>query len=276
MDSDQLMTWRDFACGLADQARVIAAQYRLDNRAHMNISVKRDRSVVTDADHAIQQRICHAVKNLDAGHAVLCEESADYLREMPSPTNSEFCWVIDPLDGTRNYVRGLPCCCTSIGLLRNGEPIVGVIGDMNSPDTYSAVMGHGVMLNGQPIDQTTDCVSGKPIVSFQPSHQLTELEEIPSWAGSVRMRNFGSSAMHLLYVATGALDGAVCMDCRIWDYAAGYLLVQESGRVMTHNNGELLFPIAMGDEQAGATGFVAARPDLHRSLVENRELSNRV
>lgn len=242
---------------------MIAAQYR----SNMNVSMKSDRSVVTDADHAIQRHICHAVRNLDPTHSVLCEEKADYLGDMPQPSNSEFCWVIDPLDGTRNYVRGLPCCCTSIALLKNGSPIVGVIGDLNSIDIYSAAVGQGIWLNEQSIDSAAASECGKPVVSFQPSHTLIDMDCLPAWTARVRIRNLGSSAMHLAYVATGALDGAVCMDCRVWDFAAGYLLVKESGGRMTGGDGEPLFPFNMGEDTNRGATFIAARPSLHDQLV---------
>ncbi len=270
MDAAQLTEWRHFACGLADEARVIAAQYR----GSMNVSTKLDRSVVTDADHAIQQHICHAVKNLDANHAVLCEEKADYLKDMPQPPDSEFCWVIDPLDGTRNYVRGLPSCCTSIALLQNGQPIIGVIGDMNSTDMYSAGAGRGAWLNDQIINAADASECGKPVVSFQPSHKLLDVDRLPAWTQRVRVRNFGSSAMHLAYVATGALDGAVCMDCRVWDFAAGYLLVIESGGLMTCGDGHALFPFDMQEDTGRGATFIAARRALHDQLVEPSELSS--
>lgn len=270
MEPAELTEWRHFACGLADEARVIAAQYR----GNMNVATKLDRSVVTDADHAIQHHICHAIKNLDPTHAVLCEEKADYLKDMPRPADSEFCWVIDPLDGTRNYVRGLPSCCTSIALLKGGLPVIGVIGDMNSSDNYSAVTGHGMWLNDQKITVVDANECGKPVVSFQPSHTLLDVDRLPTWTQRVRVRNFGSSAMHLAYVAMGALDGAVCMDCRVWDFAAGYLLVIESGGLMTCGDGDELFPFDMTlDTSRGAT-FIAARRALHAHLVEPSELSS--
>ncbi|GJM25503.1 MAG: inositol monophosphatase [Phycisphaerae bacterium] len=264
MNAAQLSGFRRFACGLADEARIIAAQFR----GNMNVSTKVDRSVVTNADHAIQQHICHAVKNLDPSHAVLCEEKADYLSDMPQPGDTEFCWVIDPLDGTRNYVRGLPSCCTSIALLMNGNPIVGVIGDMNSADIYSASIGQGLRLNELSVDSSPSRESGKPVVSFQPSHTLVDMDQLPAWTMRVRIRNFGSSAMHLAYVATGALDGAVCMDCRVWDFAAGYLLVIESGGRITCGGGKPLFPFDMNEDVNRGATFTAARPALHDQLIE--------
>ncbi len=272
MHNAQLEKWRVFACLLSNQARETAAQYR----SNMNVATKLDRSVVTDADHAIQKQICDAVRRLDPTHAVLCEEKADYLSDMPQPVDSQYCWVIDPLDGTRNYVRGLPSCCTSIALLKDGLPIVGVIGDMNSDNTYSAIIGQGIRFNERLLGDLPANEHGKPVVSFQPSHRLTDVEHLPAWAGRVRVRNFGSSAMHLAYVAVGALDGAVCMDCRVWDFAAGYVLVTESGGRMTCGDGDPLFPFDLCCNTNGGATFVAARPNLHAQLLDTSTLADRL
>lgn len=264
MDDSQLSKWRTFACALAQEARTIAVQCR----GNMNVSTKVDRSIVTEADHRIQHHICHAIQTRFPSHAVLCEEEATYLREMPNPAEAEFCWVIDPLDGTRNYVRGMPCYCTSIALLKRGQPVVGVIGDMNSSDVYSAVIGKGAWRNDDPIQATGECSLGKPVVSFQPAHKGEAIDRLPPWTKNARVRNLGSTAMHLAYVATGALDGAVCMDCRIWDVAAGYLLVVESGGRMTLGDGSPLFPIDMQGNLTRDVPFVAASLSLHNILTE--------
>lgn len=264
MSNAQHAQWCSFASELANDARAIAARYR----SNMGVSSKMDRSVVTEADHQIQRRMCSAIRDRFPTHAVLCEETADYLAEMPSPHEAEFCWVIDPLDGTRNYVRGIPCCCTSIALLQNGQPIVGVIGDMNTPDLYTAVIDQGARLNDSPLSTASIETMGKPVVSFQTPRTGDDMDRLPSWTRNVRVRNLGSTAMHLAYVASGTLDGAVCLDCRLWDFAAGYLLVTESGGRMTCEHGAPLFPLDIHADLSREMTLVAACPTLHKRLIE--------
>ncbi len=264
MTDPQRDQWCRFASELANDARVIAARYR----NHMAVSSKMDRSVVTEADHQIQRHMCAAIRDRFPTHAVICEETADYLAQMPSPNEAGFCWVIDPLDGTRNYVRGIPCCCTSIALLEHGQPIVGVIGDMNTPDLYTAIAGQGARLNESILSTAPAHEMGKPVVSFQSPRRGERVDHLPPWTRGVRMRNLGSTAMHLAYVASGALDGAVCLDCRIWDIAAGYLLVVESGGRMTCENGSPLFPLDVHGKLTREMTLVAACPTLHDQLIQ--------
>ncbi|NOX59005.1 MAG: inositol monophosphatase [Planctomycetes bacterium] len=263
MEHDQLNEWLHFACNLADEARTIAAKCR----SNMGTSAKPDRSIVTEADHQIQKRFCEAIRDSQPGHAVLCEEEAAYLADMPNLSEATYCWVIDPLDGTRNYARGLPCCCTSIALFKEGRPVVGVIGDINSPDTFSAIANGGAWRNGERMTIKKECALGKPVVSYQPPRSAMSVGQLPIWLEKVRVRNLGSTAMHLAYVATGATDGAVCMDCRVWDLAAGALIVGEAGGVVTCSDGSALFPFDMTLDATRRTSFVTARPDLHGQLI---------
>lgn len=265
MADSQHALWCRFAAKLANDARAIAARFR-DN---MGVSSKLDRSVVTQADHRIQKHMCDAIREQFPTHAVLCEETGDYLSAMPNPHEAEYCWVIDPLDGTRNYVRGIPCCCTSIALLRRGQPIVGVIGDMNTPDIYTAVSGAGACLNDAIIMPPGVCEWSKPVVSFQSPRGGEHVDRLPQWTHDVRTRNMGSTAMHLAYVASGSLDGAVCLDCRLWDFAAGYLLIVESGGRMTRDDGSALFPLDMQGDLSREMTFVAASPPLHARMIES-------
>ncbi len=232
-------------------------------------SHKPDRSVVTEADHAVQRNIVAAVSEQYPQHAFFTEETLETPNAYPDRGSARYCWVIDPIDGTRNFVAGFACFGTSIGVLDRGVPVVAVVVEHNLGHVYTAIAGGGAALNGRRLhmidpDPAQDLMVGVPS-SKDPLTQAV----VALWQGTQGMipRNIGASALHLGMVASGALGAMFCKKCKIWDIAAGALLVTEAGGRISLPSGEPRIPLDVTANAATDTPILAAAPKTHERLL---------
>ncbi|MCG3138776.1 MAG: Inositol-1-monophosphatase [Phycisphaerae bacterium] len=229
---------------------------------------KHDDSVVTAADLEIQEWLLQTIHTTFPEHAALAEEQTPLLEDLRPVANQRYCWVIDPVDGTRNFFRGIPCFCISIGLLDRGHPVMGVIHDPLIGQAYYGWQGGGAWLGDDRLevnsaDWNFDSLVGIPTGRREMLPQIIYTE----WLKLAVLRNHGSSALHLAYVAAGALDGCYAKKTRLWDIAAGALLVWEAGGSCTGPLGELLFPIQPEKYQGEKMAHLAGGPTIHQNLL---------
>lgn len=199
----------------------------LDIHTKSNVS-----DVVTRADKESEAWLLEQIALRFPEHSVLGEESGVH------EGKGEFCWVVDPLDGTNNYSQGLPVFTVSIGLQYEGKTIVGVVYAPYLNELYTAVRGQGAFFNGQPLhvsEKTELDVSvlgtGFPYdKGTNPANNIANLAAIlPGLRG---MRRMGSAAYDLCCVAAGFLDGYWELNLSLWDICAGTLIVEEAGGVV--------------------------------------------
>ncbi len=225
---------------------------------------KADRSPVTDADLAAEEYIIGGLVSRFGDHDILAEEASAAGRR---PRGARHCWIVDPLDGTRNFTRGFPCVATSIALAEGGLPVVGVVREHVTGRTYTATASGGAWLDGvriqvaeRPLDR--DFFVGVPSVKHDESPAVIE-----GFLEQVNVRNVGSTAIHLALVACGAVDAAYALRCYSWDIAAGYLLVTEAGGVCTDLVGGPCPPLPPPDAPTRTTPILAAGPHVHAELL---------
>jgi myo-inositol-1(or 4)-monophosphatase len=262
MNTAELNDALQFARALAAQAGLQCAR---DFR-QVEVNRKADDSEVTSTDLAIQSVIAERIRATYPEHALLGEEAVD-TSGMPDPASARYCWIIDPLDGTRNFVRGLPCFCTSIALLENRAPVVGVIRDHAAGITYSATRGGGAHVAGRVMRVSASPLDSRAVVSFQPARRGKLYEQAAPWIRTVNVRSLGITAVHLALLADGALDAAVCEECYIWDVAAGALMIEEAGGVITDPNGRPLFPFDLAKSPRCHVPFTAGGEIVHASIL---------
>ena len=207
------------------------------------------KDLVTAVDLACQAAVERAVAAALPAHAVLGEESvapgsaasaaalASALAAAP-----EWLWVVDPLDGTTNFAHGLPLSVVSIGVARRGVVQVAVVFDPYRDELFSAVRGRGAALNGAPLRVAPAADLGQALfsVGFHSSEAVgaTMMRGAAALLRRVRgIRNLGSAALHLAYVAAGRLTGFWEADLNSWDLAAGVLLITEAGGRVTDMRG---------------------------------------
>jgi myo-inositol-1(or 4)-monophosphatase len=198
---------------------------------------KGPRDLVTEADLASETAVRNHLLRAFPDHEFVSEEQA-----LTGRFDGPFCWVVDPLDGTANYVHGIPHYAVSIALLCHGRPQVGVVFDPVSGECFSAERGRGAWLNGEPmrtsgvteLSQAVVAASFAARVSF-PSPEIDQF--VATVQSSQGVRRTGSAALNLSYVAAGRFDAFWALSTKIWDVAAGVLLVEEAGGAVTRLDG---------------------------------------
>ena len=190
-------------------------------------------NLVTAIDKKSEKTIIDFVSKKYPTHTIIAEESGEQNR------SSEYTWIIDPLDGTTNFAHGLPIFSVSIGVQKNNELICGVVYDVMRDALYSCEKGGGAFCNGRRLSVSTNddlrksvLVTGFPYnISENPDHALEHFTSFIK--GSRAVRRLGSAAIDLCYVAEGVFDGFWEVSLNSWDMAAGVLIVNEAGGVVT-------------------------------------------
>ena len=201
----------------------------LDVKSKLN-----DSDIVTKADKAAERLLINHIRETYPSHSILSEESGE------EDHDSEYRWVIDPLDGTTNFSQGLPMFCVSIGIEHNGETVAGVVYGAYLDELFHAVKGGGAFLNGTPIASSAksdlaQCVvaTGFPVdKDTNPDNNLDNVAQVLPYVRG--MRRLGSAALDLCYVAAGFLDGYWELNLHEWDVSAGLLIASEAGAKYTH------------------------------------------
>jgi myo-inositol-1(or 4)-monophosphatase len=196
--------------------------------------------LVTEADLASQEEVRQILLTNYPSHSFLGEEGNPL-----GPADAEFRWLVDPLDGTTNYVHQIPHYCVSVALLHHGKPLCGAVYDPVSQECYTAEAGHGAHLNGRKlfvssverVDQAVVVVSLPPKLTAE-SRELQEMVRVA--LASQAIRRTGSAALNLCYVAAGRFDAYWGGNTKPWDVAAGALIIREAGGIITDYRGDPL------------------------------------
>jgi myo-inositol-1(or 4)-monophosphatase len=238
---------------VAERAARVGGLVLQDWRGRFSVREKGPADLVTDADEASQEAVRQVILAEFPGHDVLAEED-----RVLAERRSEFRWIVDPLDGTTNYVHGVPHYAVSVALEHNGQLVAAAVYDPSADECFTAGHRGGAKLNRRPIraSDTTALSEALVAVSFpamvEPgSRSLVDFEKLVVRARAVRRS--GSAALNLCYVASGRFDAYSARETRPWDVAAGALLVQEAGGSIVRIDGR---PFTVEKPQFIATGTV--------------------
>jgi myo-inositol-1(or 4)-monophosphatase len=207
----------------------------------LKVRSKRANDFVTQVDQASEQAIIDTVKKAYPDHGFLAEESG------ASNDSAEYVWIIDPLDGTTNFIHGFPQYCVSIGIRHRGALAHAVVYDPNRNELFTASKGGGAFLNDRRIRVTGLAKLGDALVGTGfPFKELTRLDlytrQLQSMMrSSSGVRRAGAAALDLAYVACGRMDAFWELGLAPWDMAAGVLLIQEAGGLVGDLEGEQTF-----------------------------------
>ena len=224
----------NFAIRVAKDAGALLRD-RLGTR--IDIGHKGSINLVTDVDLASEKLIREAISTYHPRHEILAEEGG--LTE----SNSEYRWIVDPLDGTTNYAHGYPVFCVSIALEHKGEVMLGVVYDPTREELFTAERGAGAALNNRPIrvskiDDLTQSILSTGFPYDIKTSKLTNLDHWANFAMNAQaLRRDGAAALDLCYVACGRYDGFWELNLSPWDTAAGSLIVAEAGGRVTAFDG---------------------------------------
>ncbi len=233
------------------------AALEIDN---LQVARKGQSDYVTQIDRAAEDAIKEVLLEAYPTHGILAEETGK------TPGKSEFEWIIDPLDGTTNFIHGFPQYAISIALAQDGQLAHGVIYDPNRNELFTASKGRGAFFNDRRIrvsrcDRLTDALIGT-------GFPYRVFDRVDAYIGAFReltektagMRRPGAASLDLAYVAAGRLDGFWEFGLSPWDMAAGVLMIQEAGGFVTDLNGDSDY-LNTGDVVAGA-------PKVHAPLLQ--------
>jgi myo-inositol-1(or 4)-monophosphatase len=238
-----------------DLARAAGAvQMEHLNEVH-SIEFKDKKNLVTEVDKQCERLIVDGIRAKYPDHDVLGEEGEGERKE------SDFLWIIDPLDGTTNYAHQFPFFDVSIGLSIKGELIAGVIYDPVRDELFAAEKGKGAALNDKPIHVSKTANLGDALMATgfayvdHSSPRVGNVSEFEAFVRASRaVRRPGAAAIDLAYIACGRLDGFWEPNLKPWDMAAGALIIAEAGgRLSTYNGGE--FDL-YGDEILASNGLI--------------------
>ncbi len=197
--------------------------------AASDVEEKSLNSLVTYVDKTSEELLTQRLQKIIPTSGFITEE------EVTQDEMKEFTWIIDPLDGTTNFIHRLPFYCISVALQIGGKTVLGVVYEMNHKEMYHAISGQGAFLNKKPIQVSkTKNLKDAIIATGFPYYDYSGLEAYLStfeyFVKNTRgVRRFGSAAMDLAYVACGRFDGFFEYGLNVWDVAAGILLVHEAG-----------------------------------------------
>ena len=242
MPSPYLHPMINVAIKAARAAGAIINRAALDVEA-VRISQKQVNDFVTEVDHASEQVIIETLLTAYPGHGILAEESG----RTHGAKDSEFVWIIDPLDGTTNFIHGFPVYCVSIALAVKGKIEQAVIFDPSRNDLFTATKGRGAYMNDRRLRVSKRIRMQECLIStgfpFRPGDDFNRYlammgEVMQRTAG---LRRPGAAALDLAYVAAGFTDAFFETGLQPWDVAAGSLLVTEAGGLVGNFTGEANF-----------------------------------
>ncbi len=223
----------------------------------IKVTQKSENDFYTEVDVKAEQAIIQTIHKAYPSHGFIAEESG------PFHEDADYVWIIDPLDGTRNYIRGFPFYAVSIALSVKNTINCGVIYDPVRHECFSAERGRGARLNSHrlrvsKISQLEQATLGSGL-SLRSGIATRYIENYQSLIGECAgMRSTGSAALDLAYVAAGRLDGYWSYSMKPWDIAAGALIVQESGGLVSNLEG--------GEDYLRKGDILAGNPKIHKSL----------
>jgi myo-inositol-1(or 4)-monophosphatase len=234
--AQELTAWRQAAAEAARRGAAELARWR----QRFSVREKARFDLVTDADLASQQAIHSYLSGRFPAHDFLGEE-AGAGGSRPGP-DAPPTWVVDPLDGTTNYVHDCPLYCVSIGLWAGGDLVVGVVLDPVRDELFEAARGQGAWLGDRRLQTSQSSRLEEALLSTGFPADMQGQERLLRWWRhfSLRTRSLrrtGSTALNLAYVAAGRFDGYWAFDNHAWDVAGGAVLVREAGGVVTNVDG---------------------------------------
>ncbi|KAF7997229.1 hypothetical protein HCN44_005506 [Aphidius gifuensis] len=229
--------------------------------------------LVTQTDKNIEQILITALKNEYPNHKFLAEESSYGSTEKlildDAPT-----WIIDPIDGTTNFVHGFPQCCISIGLSINKIIELGIIYNPSNDELYTAIKGQGAFLNGKRLKASNITELSRAMIIIEPTMLKLGSKFAEIWNERISAlckiaegsRNVGSAALAMAYVARGIIDAFHLDGLKPWDVAAGYLIINEAGGTVISSKGG---PFNFMEPMTLATSTIQLATEISKIIIDS-------
>ncbi|MBN1391685.1 MAG: inositol monophosphatase [Sedimentisphaerales bacterium] len=258
--------------GLLETAIVaarLAGQRAMEEIGFLKVSVKNNSELVTQADAQCQRIIIEQIKDVYPDHGFIAEEGGEgrIFKQSPRGENHLW-WVIDPIDGTNNYAHQMLLFAVSIAVMHEGEPIVGVIFDPATDSMFTAVKGGEAQLNGRRITAGEEEMTEFSSVGLDSHFD----EGVPGWTCEImrrtRFRNLGTTAIQFAYVAKGSIAATITNWPKLWDIAAGAVIAEAAGAVVSDWQGGKIFPVDLDSYNGGEMRAIAANKKVHAEILK--------
>jgi myo-inositol-1(or 4)-monophosphatase len=230
----------------------------------LNVTTKSNpNDLVTDIDKETEQYFIEKIRNTFPDHQIMGEEG--YGDEVKSL--SGVVWILDPIDGTMNFVHQQRNFAISIGIYKDGEGIIGLIYDVVHDELYHCIKGNGVFLNEQSLPKLEESKVKEAIIALNatwvtPNRRINHELLIPLVKDVRGTRSYGSAAMEMVYVTSGRIDAYITPRLAPWDIAAGIIMIKELGGVATNLRGEEL-------DMLKENSLFVSKPGLHGDILKN-------
>jgi fructose-1,6-bisphosphatase/inositol monophosphatase family enzyme len=263
-----------YAADLARAAGKIALEHYGKVERLTKTHVTTTAEAVTEADRACQRLIVAGLKKRFPEDGIIGEEndSGDAITfDVTNPAGRV--WVIDPIDGTNNFIGGLGMFCVCIALLDAGHPVLGIVYDVTRDQLYCSARGEGAWLGSKRLHALDTPLSDASMLMLT-SNLLDKAGRTPKWAvrwigqPTWKVRILGSASLEAAEVAAGIAHGSVTINGKLWDVAPGAALVLEAGGVLTDLRGEPVFPFKLEKYNGAKVPFLAAGPKAHPVLLQ--------
>ncbi len=246
----------------AEKAALKAADLILKHRGSAVSSEKSLNNLVTEADYKAQEAIIEVISESYPDHSIIAEE-----KDLTANVDSENLWIIDPLDGTNNFAHNIPHYCISLAFAQIGRVMTGVIYDPERDEMFAAIRNEGACLNKSPISVSRTKSLQESVVAtgfyydrgIMMRKTLQSIENL--FDNNIHgIRRFGSAALDLCWVACGRFDAYFEYNLSVWDFAAGMLILRESGGKINDQKGEEI--------NLNSTGIAASNGNFHEHFLK--------
>ena len=270
-ENDMVLEQKDLSRMLetAIVAARLAGQRAMEEIDYTKTSLKSATELVTQTDARCQKIIIDRIKENYPDHGFIGEEGdGGKLFKQPPRGEDLIWWVIDPIDGTNNFSHRMLLFAVSIGVMYEGEPIIGVIFEPATESMFTAVVGGEAQLNGRRITASQDEMDKFASVGLDSHFD----GGVPAWTCELiqrtRFRNLGTTALQLAYVAKGGLVATIANTPKLWDFAAGLVIAEAAGAVTTDWQGQRILPIDLDRYSGEAFPILTASENVHPQIVE--------
>jgi len=247
----------------------LAGQRAMEEINFIKASVKKGRELVTEADTRCQQIIVERIKETYPDHGFIAEEGLEgKIFKQPPRGIEPLWWVIDPIDGTNNFAHRMPFFTVSIAAMYEGEPIVGVVFEPATDSMFTAIKGGYAQLNSRRITASEEAMDEFSSMGLDSHFD----DGVPGWACEIiqrtRFRNFGTTALQFAYVPKGSLIATIVSHPKLWDIAAGSLIAETAGAIVSDRQGGKIFPIDLDSYEGEELQVMTANKKVHVELLK--------
>jgi len=247
----------------------LAGQRAMEEINYIKASVKNATELVTQTDARCQKIIIDRIKETYPDHGFIAEEGEQgKIFKQPPRGDQQFWWAIDPIDGTNNFAHRMLLFAISIAVIHQGQPIVGVIFEPATDSMFTAVKGGEAQLNSRRITASEETMDKFSSVGLDSHFD----NGVPGWVCEImkqtRFRNLGTTALQLAYVAKGGLIATIASDPKLWDIAAGTVIAEAAGAIVTDWQGGKIFPVDLEGYEAQQFQLLTANKKVHSQIVK--------